>query len=244
MRPLGRLRAGMPARAAPRAHAVYKAELRDRLVALEPRSLLDVGCGEGTLLIDMSAAGCPRCVGLDVEAPGDATLPARGIELVQGAAEALPFSERSFDVVVLEYTAHHLADLDAGLREAARVAIRAVVILEPWYDLSVPSQAVARDYDEWCKRVDRHLGLIHNPCPSLGELAATLESCGYRLDATHRLILRPLPVEQIASEARSHLERLGREGGLAREALERLLVRASAEGISDDGALLLVATTP
>jgi SAM-dependent methyltransferase len=40
----------------------------------------------------------------------------------QGRAESLPFPDRSFDLVVSRYSAHHWGDFDAGLREAARVA--------------------------------------------------------------------------------------------------------------------------
>ena len=41
----------------------------------------------------------------------------------QGFAEALPFADASFDVVLTRYSAHHWRDLDAGLSEAARVLV-------------------------------------------------------------------------------------------------------------------------
>jgi SAM-dependent methyltransferase len=44
------------------------------------------------------------------------------ISTKQGAAEALPFPDEDFDMVVSRYSAHHWRDFDAGLREAARVA--------------------------------------------------------------------------------------------------------------------------
>lgn len=40
----------------------------------------------------------------------------------QGGAERLPFGDASFDLVLSRYSTHHWRDLDAGLREAARVA--------------------------------------------------------------------------------------------------------------------------
>jgi SAM-dependent methyltransferase len=49
---------------------------------------------------------------------------ARGLDNVttqQGAVESLPFEDGSFDVVLSRFSAHHWRDLDAGLREAARV---------------------------------------------------------------------------------------------------------------------------
>jgi SAM-dependent methyltransferase len=48
----------------------------------------------------------------------------RGLDNVttqQGAVESLPFEDASFDVVLSRFSAHHWRDLDAGLREAARV---------------------------------------------------------------------------------------------------------------------------
>ena len=44
------------------------------------------------------------------------------ISTQQGGAESLPFPDKSFDMVVSRYSAHHWRDFDAGLREAARVA--------------------------------------------------------------------------------------------------------------------------
>ncbi|MDE2165544.1 MAG: class I SAM-dependent methyltransferase [Alphaproteobacteria bacterium] len=39
----------------------------------------------------------------------------------RGMAERLPFADASFDFVLSRYSAHHWRDLDAGLRETARV---------------------------------------------------------------------------------------------------------------------------
>jgi len=52
------------------------------------------------------------------------TAQARGLAHVsvrQGAAEQLPFASGAFDLVVSRFSAHHWADLDAGLSEARRV---------------------------------------------------------------------------------------------------------------------------
>jgi SAM-dependent methyltransferase len=39
----------------------------------------------------------------------------------EGAAESLPFEDATFDYVFSRFSAHHWRDLDAGLREVARV---------------------------------------------------------------------------------------------------------------------------
>lgn len=46
---------------------------------------------------------------------------------VQGAAEALPFKDQSFDAALCVLTTHHWTDLEAGLQELKRVAGRQVI---------------------------------------------------------------------------------------------------------------------
>jgi SAM-dependent methyltransferase len=61
-----------------------------------------------------------------------------------GAAEKLPFDDKSFDAAMAVCTVHHWQDPVAGLREMQRVARRVVVFL---FDTSDPSQFwLTRDY--------------------------------------------------------------------------------------------------
>jgi SAM-dependent methyltransferase len=53
----------------------------------------------------------------------------RGSPVIQGVAEALPIRSDSADVAMAVLTLHHWSDLDAGLREMARVAPRQVIFL-------------------------------------------------------------------------------------------------------------------
>jgi SAM-dependent methyltransferase len=48
-------------------------------------------------------------------------------------AEALPFGDRSFDVVACRIAAHHFSDVAAAVREMGRVARRLVVIEDTLY---------------------------------------------------------------------------------------------------------------
>jgi SAM-dependent methyltransferase len=103
----------------------------DALAALvdgraQPR-VLDLGCGAG----HVSFAVAPRAgavVAYDLSAEMLAVVARaaaeRGfanIETRQGVAEQLPFDDASFDCVLSRYSAHHWRDVEAALREVARV---------------------------------------------------------------------------------------------------------------------------
>ena len=91
------------------------------------RSLLDVGCGNGVFTVHWQAK-C-ACVGLDLSLA--MLRRARGFPLVQGDAVALPFRERSFDVVFGANVLHHLSHPVEALREMARVSRSWVISVEP-----------------------------------------------------------------------------------------------------------------
>jgi SAM-dependent methyltransferase len=58
---------------------------------------------------------------LDVVAQSAAARSLGNIRTQQGGAENLPFADDSFDYVFSRFSAHHWHNLDAGLREVARV---------------------------------------------------------------------------------------------------------------------------
>lgn len=194
--------------AAPRPHDGYKREFLDRILGLRPQSVLDVGCGEGALLRSLAEAGCPRRLGLEPDEAVVALAVSAGLDVRAGRAERLPFADRSFDLVILDYVAHHVENLPQTLLEAARVADRAVLILDCWYDETLPTQQVAQAYDAWSKRIDRRSGMVHNPCPSAMDLAAPfLALGGFDIDIAHHLRLQPVAVETLEAKAQAHLTR-------------------------------------
>jgi SAM-dependent methyltransferase len=87
-------------------------------------SVLDVGCGDGCVshLVNQQR---PDLVlrGIDVIVRQQTAIP---VDPYDG--EHIPFDDRQFDVVMLIDVLHHTNDPLAVLREAARVAARAVVI--------------------------------------------------------------------------------------------------------------------
>ncbi len=88
-----------------------------------------MGCGTGALLRTL-ASRLPESVELAGVDPAPAMIEVaraalspngRRIRLEQAAAERLPFSDESFDLVVSTVSFHHWEDQAAGLAEVARV---------------------------------------------------------------------------------------------------------------------------
>jgi SAM-dependent methyltransferase len=98
------------------------------LPRLMGREVLEVGCGTGTLLGEMVAAGY-SCAAIDrspqMVAATRRELRRRGLSLAetpvrQASIQALPFADETFDDVVSTFPTEYIADL-VGLREVARV---------------------------------------------------------------------------------------------------------------------------
>jgi SAM-dependent methyltransferase len=100
---------------------------RDAFFALLPApgaATLEVGCGEGRVARDLVARG-HRVTGLDasptlLHAAAEAD---PGSRYVEGAAEALPFDEHAFHLVVAYNSLMDVVDMPAAVREAARVLV-------------------------------------------------------------------------------------------------------------------------
>jgi ubiquinone/menaquinone biosynthesis C-methylase UbiE len=97
------------------------------LASLKPGlSLLDVGCGPGTITVDLAGRVEPgRVVGVDQAAEvvaEAAQLAGDGaVEFRTGDVYALPFEDESFDVVHAHQVLQHLTDPVAALIEMQRV---------------------------------------------------------------------------------------------------------------------------
>jgi SAM-dependent methyltransferase len=106
----------------------------------EARTVLNVGAGTGSYEPE----------GREVTAvePSAEMIAQRGSEsapVVQASAENLPFSNASFDASMAVLTAHHWADLRAGLAEMRRVSRERIVIVT--FDPRALAELwIARDY--------------------------------------------------------------------------------------------------
>jgi 2-polyprenyl-3-methyl-5-hydroxy-6-metoxy-1,4-benzoquinol methylase len=126
--------------------ANFEGALDELLARAEPRSLLDVGCGEG-VLVHRWALAMPdrRLVGIDLEEEsiqaGWAERRAANLEYRTMPADDLPFATGEFDLATAIEVLEHVPDPERTLAEMARCAERHLLVSVPreplWRALNV-----------------------------------------------------------------------------------------------------------
>jgi 2-polyprenyl-3-methyl-5-hydroxy-6-metoxy-1,4-benzoquinol methylase len=114
----------------------FEGTLERLLAVADPRSLLDVGCGEGVLVHKWAQRlGEARVVGIDLEEPsiqaGWAQHRAPNLEYRVMRAENLPFADGEFDLVTAIELLEHVPDPEHTLAEMARCAQRHLLVSVP-----------------------------------------------------------------------------------------------------------------
>lgn len=104
--------------------------IRNVLGSWKPRSVLDVGCGDGFGMWHMQGLvsrvrGCDRSRRMLNENPIETQ------QLVQANAYALPFMDASFDLVYCWELLHHVSKPQQVVAEMSRVSSRGVLLCEP-----------------------------------------------------------------------------------------------------------------
>ena len=85
----------------------------------QSRRVLDIGSGAGNMAHHLAHYG--QVVGLDTNVRPLSVAGQRGLEVVQGAGDGLPFADNSFDLVALLDTIEHIPDEFGVLQEVCRV---------------------------------------------------------------------------------------------------------------------------
>jgi ubiquinone/menaquinone biosynthesis C-methylase UbiE len=105
-------------------------DLIEQAMIKETHTVLDLGCGTGTLVRMLKRQfGNARVVGLDPDpkalrrAKNKAARAAIAVQLDQGFADELPYADKSFDRVLSSFMFHHLEgqDRERALKEVSRV---------------------------------------------------------------------------------------------------------------------------
>jgi 2-polyprenyl-3-methyl-5-hydroxy-6-metoxy-1,4-benzoquinol methylase len=116
--------------------AGFERNLEELFVRAAPRSLLDVGCGEGVLVEGWAKRlGEGRVVGIDLEEEsiqaGWAERQAPNLEYRVMEAENLPFAANEFDLASAIEVLEHVPDPAHTVAEMARCAARHLLVSVP-----------------------------------------------------------------------------------------------------------------
>lgn len=218
----------------------YRAQFRDLILALAPTSIVDIGCGSGRLLGSL-VDQVPTRIGVEPAASAREAAAAMATAVHDAPAEALPLASDAVDLAVMTFVPHHCRDWAEALKEAMRVARRGVLVMDQWFDPSLPSQVLARHYDGWKKAIDRRGGMIHNDAFSAAALAKPL--LGYRdvsLSLGSWLHVAVLDPAAVRTEAEAHL---AKPSAIPEDRGELQIMLAAMDriGMTDDGALWMQA---
>jgi ubiquinone/menaquinone biosynthesis C-methylase UbiE len=152
--------------------------------------VLDLGCGGG----HAAFAVAPHVAGvvaydlssemLDAVAVEAAARGLTNLTTQRGSAEKLPFSDASFDIVMTRFSAHHWADMPAGIAEARRVVKRGGKAA--FIDIVAPPEPAL---DTFLQSVELLRDASHVRDYTQAQWATVLDAAGFRITRTvkHRL---------------------------------------------------------
>jgi 2-polyprenyl-3-methyl-5-hydroxy-6-metoxy-1,4-benzoquinol methylase len=82
-------------------------------------TMLDVGCGSGTSLLEAKALGA-TAFGIEADPNVKPIAATQGLTIHFGNLQDRPFPEQTFDLIVMNQVIEHLPDPDEGLRELSQ----------------------------------------------------------------------------------------------------------------------------
>jgi SAM-dependent methyltransferase len=168
--------------------------LSDALAPLIPakaRSVLDIGCGDGTIGGLLAQRRPDLAIeGVEVIPRPTCQVPCRAFD-----GEQLPFPDRSFDVCLFVDVLHHTSDVTQLLREAARVS-RSHVVLKDHLSENSFDHATLRAMD-WVGNRPYGVTLTYN-YQSLSQWQKHFASCALQVtQLSTNLPLYPFPFSQV-----------------------------------------------
>lgn len=146
-----------------------RAEFTAWLAGFEPKTVLDVGAGQGQLVRQLCAAGVDAR-GIEPEPEAVERAASSGLPILAGSATALAEADQSVSWVSLRHILHHLPDPADAIREAIRVASRGVMIAEPTCATELPQHTAMAPLERLLRRLDRARGMFHEDEHPLGEI--------------------------------------------------------------------------
>ena len=179
-------------------HTAFVSQLALPVVALlnpqEGECILDAGCGDGTLAVEIEKYGA-KVVGVDMSSEMIEASKAKGIEAYVGSVTDLPY-ENEFDAVFSNATLHWVKDAKGAIENIAKsLKSRGRFVAEfggmgNMHHVVVAMRTVFKNHPEF--------EAFQNPWyfPSIEEYKSLLESAGFEVKYIE-LIPRPTPMDDI-----------------------------------------------
>lgn len=166
----------------------------DLLNPQQGEQILDIGCGDGTLAVEMESRGA-KVIGVDMSAEMIEACECKGIEAYVGSVTELPYGN-AFDGVFSNAMLHWVKDARGAVQNIAKSLKHGGHFVCEFggegnaYALVSAMQEVFERHDDF--------GEFKNPWyfPSVKEYRALLESEGFRVEYIE-LIPRPTPMDDI-----------------------------------------------
>lgn len=182
--------------------------------------VLEVGCGTG-LLLQRVRRFAPGAVGMDLSAGMLSRARARSLTVCRASALALPYRERSFDLVFSFKVLPHIEALDRALAEAARVLDHGGIALLEFYNPS-SLRGLWKKLRWWKASVGRssHDREVYTAYHTPEAARACARAAGLEIVGAHGIfVLTPHPIVHrlpLAGPLFAAGERMLRDGPLAR----------------------------
>jgi len=181
-------------------HTAFVSQLALPVVdLLDPKKgekILDVGCGEGTLAVEIERRGA-KVIGVDMSSEMIEQCQAKGIEAYVGSVTDLPYDEE-FDAIFSNATLHWIKNSKSAVQNIAKSLKSSGHFVCEFggegnaYALVSAMQEVFEKHPEF--------GEFENPWyfPSVEEYTTLLESEGFKVEYMD-IIPRPTPMDDIGN---------------------------------------------
>jgi len=160
----------------------------------ETERVLDVGCGDGTLAVEIERRGA-KVVGVDMSREMVEACKANGIEAYIGSVTALPYNKK-FDAVFSNAMLHWVKDAKLAVQNIAKSLKPNGRFVCEFGGKGNAFALVSAMEEVFAKHPE--FGKFENPWyfPNIDEYKALLESEGFRVEYA-KLIPRPTPMDDI-----------------------------------------------
>ena len=89
--------------------------------------ILDVGCGNGSILSELKKRGYKNITGMDI----NNEMIDKSIDFSLGNIEKMPFEANSFDIVICNQTIEHIINFSVAVKELKRVCKNKLILTTP-----------------------------------------------------------------------------------------------------------------